>query len=67
MTDPDPSPFRRFPWIQLVFCIACLSMAAWTWMGKTRTVFTTEITERTEENVRHAPMFSVTFVPSVVR
>jgi hypothetical protein len=21
-----------FPWIQLVFCLACLSMAAWTWM-----------------------------------
>ena len=29
---PNRSPFRRFPWIQLVFCLACLSMAAWTWM-----------------------------------
>ncbi len=28
----DTSPFRRFPWVQLVFCVACLSMAAWTWM-----------------------------------
>jgi len=26
------SPFRRFPYIQLVFCIACLTMTAWTWM-----------------------------------
>ncbi len=26
------SPFRRFPWIQLVFCLACLTMTAWTWM-----------------------------------
>jgi len=33
VTEPDPtSPFRRFPWIQLVFCIACLTMTAWTWM-----------------------------------
>ena len=32
MTDVDRSPFRRFPWIQLVFCLACLSMTAWTWM-----------------------------------
>jgi len=32
-TNADPTPaFRRFPWIQLVFCIACLSMAGWTWM-----------------------------------
>ena len=31
-TSPDRSPFRRFPWVQLVFCIACLSMTAWTWM-----------------------------------
>ena len=33
MTNAEPTPvFRRFPWVQLVFCIACLSMAAWTWM-----------------------------------
>ncbi len=33
MTEPEPTPvFRRFPWIQLVFCLACLSMTAWTWM-----------------------------------
>jgi hypothetical protein len=30
--DTDRSPFRRFPYGQLVFCIACLTMAAWTWM-----------------------------------
>jgi len=28
----DRSPFRRFPWVQLVFCLACLTMAAWTWL-----------------------------------
>ncbi|MHC5057023.1 MAG: hypothetical protein ACYTKD_20285 [Planctomycetota bacterium] len=28
MTDTEPVPvFRRFPWIQLVFCLACLGMA----------------------------------------
>ena len=34
MTDADasPSPFRRFPWAQLAFCLACLAMTAWTWM-----------------------------------
>ncbi|MHC4248687.1 MAG: hypothetical protein ACYS9X_06115 [Planctomycetota bacterium] len=32
MSDTVPSPFRRFPWVQLVFCLACLSMAGWTWM-----------------------------------
>ena len=32
MTDTSPSPFRRFPWVQLGFCLACLSMSAWTWM-----------------------------------
>ena len=32
MTDANPTPFRRFPWVQLVFCLACLSMATWTWM-----------------------------------
>jgi len=34
VTDPDasPSPFRRFPWVQLVFCLACLTMAGYTWM-----------------------------------
>jgi hypothetical protein len=33
VTEPEPAPvFRRFPWIQLVFCIACLSMAGWAWM-----------------------------------
>jgi len=31
-TDDTPSPFRRFPWVQLVFCAACLAMTAWTWM-----------------------------------
>ena len=31
MTD-DRSPFRRFPWVQLAFCLACLTMTAWTWM-----------------------------------
>jgi hypothetical protein len=30
--DALPSPFRRFPWVQLVFCVACLTMTAWTWM-----------------------------------
>ncbi|MHC5055135.1 MAG: hypothetical protein ACYTKD_10515 [Planctomycetota bacterium] len=29
MTDASPSPFRRFPWGQLVFCVACLTMAAY--------------------------------------
>jgi hypothetical protein len=33
VTEPEPTPvFRRFPWTQLVFCVACLSMTAWTWM-----------------------------------
>ena len=32
MTHETPSPFRRFPWVQLVFCLACLTMTAWTWM-----------------------------------
>jgi len=32
MSDPDASPFRRFPWAALVFCLACLAMTAWTWM-----------------------------------
>jgi hypothetical protein len=33
VTEAEPTPVLcRFPWIQLVFCIACLSMAAWTWM-----------------------------------
>jgi hypothetical protein len=32
-TEPAPTPVScRFPWIQLVFCIACFSMTAWTWM-----------------------------------
>ena len=26
------SPFRCFPWIQLVFCIACLTMTGYAWM-----------------------------------
>jgi hypothetical protein len=30
--DASPSPFRRFPYVQLVFCVACLTMTAWTWM-----------------------------------
>jgi hypothetical protein len=31
--ESEPTPvFRRFPWIQLVFCLACLSMTGWTWM-----------------------------------
>jgi len=52
----SPSPFRRrarqgltesgadtpgFPWVQLVFCIACLSMMAWTWMRYSWVVDTT--------------------------
>jgi len=32
MNDASPSPFRRFPWVQLAFCLACLTMTAWTWM-----------------------------------
>ena len=33
VTEQAPTPvFRRFPWIQLVFCLACLAMTAWTWM-----------------------------------
>jgi len=28
----SPFPFRRFPYVQLVFCAACLAMTAWTWM-----------------------------------
>ncbi len=33
VTEPEPtSVFRRFPWVQLVFCLACVSMACWTWM-----------------------------------
>jgi hypothetical protein len=33
VTEPEPTTCRyRFPWVQLVFCIACLSMAAWMWM-----------------------------------
>jgi len=30
--DTSPSPFRRFPYVQLAFCAACLAMTAWTWM-----------------------------------
>jgi len=30
--NADRSPFRRFPHVQLAFCIACLTMTAWTWM-----------------------------------
>jgi hypothetical protein len=32
VSDTDRGPFRRFPWIQLAFCIACLAMTGWTWM-----------------------------------
>ncbi|MHC4253723.1 MAG: hypothetical protein ACYS9X_31800 [Planctomycetota bacterium] len=33
VTGAEPAPvFRRFPWLQLVFCLACLSTTAWTWM-----------------------------------
>jgi hypothetical protein len=33
VTEPAPTPvFRRFPYVQLVFCLACLTMTAWTWM-----------------------------------
>ncbi len=33
MTNTEPAPdFRRFPWVQLVFCIACLAMTGYTWM-----------------------------------
>ena len=27
-----PGPHARFPWVQLVFCIACFTMTAWTWL-----------------------------------
>jgi len=27
-----PSPFRRFPWVQIAFCLACLTMTGYTWM-----------------------------------
>jgi len=30
--DATPSPFRRFPWAALAFCVACLTMTTWTWM-----------------------------------
>jgi len=32
MSDSGRSPFRRFPWVQLAFCLACLTMTGWTWM-----------------------------------
>jgi len=32
VSDLDRTPFRRFPWVQLGFCLACLAMTAWTWM-----------------------------------
>jgi hypothetical protein len=32
VTVINPTPFRRFPYVQLVFCLACLTMTAWTWM-----------------------------------
>ena len=33
MTDAEPTPvFRRFPWVQFVFCVACLAMCGYTWM-----------------------------------
>ena len=32
MADSSPSPFRRFPWAQLAFCLACLTMTGWMWM-----------------------------------
>ena len=33
MTNAEPTPvFRRFPSVQLVFCLACLGMTVWTWM-----------------------------------
>jgi hypothetical protein len=32
VSDTNATPFRRFPWVQLVFCIACLTMTTWTWM-----------------------------------
>jgi hypothetical protein len=43
ITEPTPA-FRRFPWIQLVFCLACLTMTAWTWM---RYSYAWEVTPRT--------------------
>jgi len=30
--NADRSPFRRFPYVQLAFCLACLTVTAWTWM-----------------------------------
>jgi len=30
--NTDRSPFRKFPWVQLAFCLACLTMTAWTWI-----------------------------------
>ena len=33
VANADPTRvFRRFPWVQLVFCLACLSMTGWTWI-----------------------------------
>ena len=29
VSDTDRSLFRSFPWVQFVFCAACLGMAAW--------------------------------------
>ena len=44
VTNTEPTPaFRRFPWVQLVFCIACLAMTAWTWM---RYSYAWEVTAR---------------------
>jgi len=30
--NASPSPFRRFPWAQLAFCLACLAMCGYLWM-----------------------------------
>ena len=54
VTEPEPTPvFRRFPWTQLVFCLACLSMTAWTWM---RYSYAWDVTPPDLYDVRQAPM-----------
>ncbi|MHC4247894.1 MAG: hypothetical protein ACYS9X_02075 [Planctomycetota bacterium] len=55
MSDTDRGPFRRFPWVQLLFCLACLAMAAWTWMRYTYCwdVTVEQLLARTEQTCYH--------------